>query len=273
MHHSRVPPSTSSICVARGAPAAGGPGRTGSRCRARRPGRTTRRRARSAGGSAAPPRARGRAPRCAPRGRALDAQVEVGQPQLEQLLVLPSAQSACGSRGPRRLARHESLLGPLVLAPPPRVHAAEEGGVPEASTSPAQGAPRYRSNQRVIATVDRMRLGVLRQPCPSSGKSTYSTGTPRFFRLSTTCSASTTGTLVSLAPWRTIVGAVTRSTLWIGDSAQQLLLRVRIAVLDLGDRGHPGLGVLEEGLEVDDAEEIRAGGEESRVPVRPAITM
>lgn len=71
---------------------------------------------------------------------------------------------------------------------------------------------RCRSNHRTIATVERIRFGIFRQPCPSSGKSTYSTGTPRFFRLSTTCSASTTGTFVSLAPCRTIVGAVTRST-------------------------------------------------------------
>src|SRR5262249_16779796 len=78
---------------------------------------------------------------------------------------------------------------------------------------------RYFVNQATIATVGRIRLGVLRKPGPSSGKRTYSTGTFRFFKLSTTCSASTTGTLVSLAPWSTIVGAVTRSTLWIGESS------------------------------------------------------
>ncbi len=80
---------------------------------------------------------------------------------------------------------------------------------------------------------------------------------------STTCSASTTGTLVSLAPWRTIVGAFTRSILWIGERrGAWLACVVRVAVLDRRDRRHPGLGVREEGLEVDDAEEVRAGGEE-----------
>src|SRR5687767_15675290 len=59
------------------------------------------------------------------------------------------------------------------------------------------------TKKRVISTADRNRFGVLRQPWPSSGKRTYSTGTERFFRVSTTCSASVTGPIVSLAPWRT----------------------------------------------------------------------
>ena len=41
--------------------------------------------------------------------------------------------------------------------------------------------------------------------------------TPRRLRVSTICSASTSGTLVSLAPCITISGVRTRSSLWIGD--------------------------------------------------------
>ena len=48
-----------------------------------------------------------------------------------------------------------------------------------------------------MATSEAMRFFVLRQPWPSSGNSTYSTGTPRCSRLCTTCSASTTGPFVS----------------------------------------------------------------------------
>ena len=44
---------------------------------------------------------------------------------------------------------------------------------------------KYFTNQRVISTVERMRFGTLRQPCPSSGKRTYSTGIPRCLRLLT----------------------------------------------------------------------------------------
>src|SRR5215469_13648248 len=64
----------------------------------------------------------------------------------------------------------------------------------------ASPAPRCLVKNSTIVTVDLIRFGVLRKPCPSSGKSTYSTGTPRSFRLLTICSASITGTLVSFAP-------------------------------------------------------------------------
>ena len=37
---------------------------------------------------------------------------------------------------------------------------------------------RYLEKNCVISTVERMRLLTLRQPCPSSGNKTYSTGTP-----------------------------------------------------------------------------------------------
>ena len=47
--------------------------------------------------------------------------------------------------------------------------------------------------------------------------------------------------------------------------AQHVGFLVRVSIFDLRDRRHPGLGVLEEGLEVDDAEEIRARGEGLRV--------
>jgi hypothetical protein len=44
-------------------------------------------------------------------------------------------------------------------------------------------------------------------------------------------------------------------------------------MLDLGDRGHPRLGVLEEGFEVDDAKEIAPAAKRSGYSVRPAATM
>src|SRR5580700_577979 len=80
------------------------------------------------------------------------------------------------------------------------------------------GTPRYFTNQEVISTVEWMRLDTLRQPWSSSGNRTYSTGTPRCFRFVTTCSASTSGTFVSLAPCSTIVAAFTWSTLCMGES-------------------------------------------------------
>ena len=61
-------------------------------------------------------------------------------------------------------------------------------------------APSHLVNHSTIAIVERIRLGSFWKPWPSSGKSTYSTGMPRFFRLATTCSASMTGTFVSFAP-------------------------------------------------------------------------
>src|SRR5262245_29108874 len=77
---------------------------------------------------------------------------------------------------------------------------------------------RYFTNHSTSVTVDLMRLGVLRKPCPSSANSISSVGTPRLRRLFTTCSASTKGTLVSLLPCCTRTGALTRSILWMGES-------------------------------------------------------
>ncbi len=59
---------------------------------------------------------------------------------------------------------------------------------------------RCSAKKLTISVVERTRLAVFRQPCPSSGKRVYFTGTPRAFMALTICSASTTGTLVSFAP-------------------------------------------------------------------------
>src|ERR1043165_813496 len=77
---------------------------------------------------------------------------------------------------------------------------------------------RYFENQSTISRVDVTLLLVFLQPWPSSGNSTYLTGTLFCFSEFTTCSASTTGTLVSLAPWSTINGVLTFPALWIGES-------------------------------------------------------
>ncbi len=59
---------------------------------------------------------------------------------------------------------------------------------------PVVGAPalRYFEKNSAVLTTERTRFEIFRQPWPSSGKRTYSTGTPRVFRVSTICSASTT---------------------------------------------------------------------------------
>src|SRR5690242_11382224 len=96
------------------------------------------------------------------------------------------------------------------------------GGRHGASEVAVGCSPRWVTNQRAMATSAWMRLASLRNPWPSSGKRTYSTGTPRRRRPSTTCSASTTGTLVSLAPCSTMVGAITWSMRWMGERSRSI---------------------------------------------------
>ena len=85
-------------------------------------------------------------------------------------------------------------------------------------------------------------LAVLRKPWPSSGKSTYSTGTPRASGFlpparprppARSCRSCRGGRWSALDP----VDLVDRR-----QAAQHVGLGVRIAVLDRRDRGHPGLG-------------------------------
>ena len=66
---------------------------------------------------------------------------------------------------------------------------------------------KYFAKNSTIFAVDVTRLELFLHPCPSSENRMYSTGTPRSFKLATTCSASTTGTFVSFAPCRTCSGA------------------------------------------------------------------
>ncbi len=182
------------------------------------------------------------------------------------------SRSTASTRAPSRanrsaVARPLPMVSPGVCPAPTTIATLSRNrtaarGVRTGRLSSSSGGSRTNARSRPL---ERMRFSSRTKPWPSSGKSTYSTGTPRRFRLSTTCSASTTGTLVSLAPWSTMVGAFTRSMAWIGDSSRSSsLLGDRVAVLDGRDRGHPRLGVGEEGLEVDDPEEIGAGGEADR---------
>src|SRR5215472_7277631 len=62
-------------------------------------------------------------------------------------------------------------------------HQNQFGGALPAFAGSLPSVPRYWTNQRLTSTVDVIRLLVLRQPCPSSGNSTYFTATPRCFRL------------------------------------------------------------------------------------------
>ena len=83
---------------------------------------------------------------------------------------------------------------------------------------------------------------------------------PRCLRLLTTCSASITGTLVSLAPCKTIVAAfyLIDFVNW-QKLAQKISLRLGVAILDGRDRCHPRLRVGKEGLEVDNPKQIGGG--------------
>ena len=59
---------------------------------------------------------------------------------------------------------------------------------------------RLRSRKSTIAVITRTRFSRFERPCPSSGNSMYSTGTPFLRTASTICSASVAGTRGSFAP-------------------------------------------------------------------------
>src|SRR5262249_15557787 len=93
----------------------------------------------------------------------------------------------------------------------------------QAAFAAGAAAPfRYLSRKSRIAFQPSIWFFFLENPCPSSAKTTYSTGIPFFLAAATMSSDSGLMTRGSLAPWRTIRGLLILSAWKSGETASSI---------------------------------------------------